>query len=222
MGVEDWRVGATQSSGLRGRAKVQLGSEGRGRLHWRMYSEMPCDQLGVEARTGGRAMTQAAEPREPKYSFRTLPLHGRAEGKAWPSRTLSLPDSHTHSHTHTHMHARTDSFRPTQTHRGACSPVFFPPTPASSLVFLLSPYCRLPIQREGEGQPQPEGGKEETRAKVQSSRESSLCKSKAREGQVRRQALRDPLTHQERERHRLQSHRDTDKERCSDTHAHTH
>ena len=111
VGVEDWRVGATQSSGLRGRAKVQLGSEGRGRLHWRMYSEMPCDQLGVEARTGGRAMTQAAEPREPKYSFRTLPLHGRAEGKAWPSRTLSLPDSHTHSHTHTHacMHAQTHS-----------------------------------------------------------------------------------------------------------------
>ena len=111
VGVEDWRVGATQSSGLRGRAKVQLGSEGRGRLHWRMYSEMPCDQLGVEARTGGRAMTQAAEPREPKYSFRTLPLHGRAEGKAWPSRTLSLPDSHTHSHTHTHacMHVQTHS-----------------------------------------------------------------------------------------------------------------
>lgn len=142
MGVEDWRIGAMQSSGLRGRAKIQSEAEGRGRLRWRMYSEMPCDQLGVEARTGARATTQAAEPREPKYSFRALPLHGRAEGKAWPARTHSLPDSHTHSHTHACMHAHTDSFRHTQTHRGACSPVSFPPTLAASLVFLLSPYCR--------------------------------------------------------------------------------
>ena len=183
---------------------------------------MPCDQLGVEARTGGRATTRAAEPKEPKYSFRTLPLHGRAEGKAWPARTLYLPDSHTHSHTHTYACTHTQTHSDPHTHRGACSPVFFPPTPASSLVFLLSPYCRLPTQREGEGQPQPEGGKEETRAEVQSPRESSFCKSKAREGQVRRQALRDPLTHQETERHRLQSHCDADKERCSDTHVHTH
>lgn len=41
MGVEDWRIGATESSGLRGRAKVQSEAEGRGRLRWRMYSEMP-------------------------------------------------------------------------------------------------------------------------------------------------------------------------------------
>lgn len=137
-------------------------------------------------------------------------------------RGLFICQTATHTHTHTYACTHTQTHSDPHTHRGACSPVFFPPTPASSLVFLLSPYCRLPTQREGEGQPQPEGGKEETRAEVQSPRESSFCKSKAREGQVRRQALRDPLTHQETERHRLQSHCDADKERCSDTHAHTH
>ena len=139
--------------------------------------------MGVEARMGGRATTQAAEPREAKYSFRALPLRGRAEGKAWPARTLSLPDSHTHSCTHTHACTHSYTFRPMQTHRGACSPVSFPPTPASYLVFLLSPYCRLPTRREGEGQPQPEGGKEGTRAEVQSPRESHLfAKAKPERG----------------------------------------
>lgn len=134
--------------------------------------------MGVEARMGGRATTQAAEPREAKYSFRALPLRGRAEGKAWPARTLSLPDSHTHTRMHTliHIQTHTDSQR-------SLFPVSFPPTPASYLVFLLSPYCRLPTHREGEGQPQPEGGKEGTRAEVQSPRESHLfAKAKPERG----------------------------------------
>ena len=88
----------------------------------------------------------------------------------------TLMHTDTRMHTLIHIQTHADSQR-------SLFPCLLPTHPSLLLVFLLSPYCRLSTRREGEGQPQPEGGKEGTRAEVQSPRESHLfAKAKPERG----------------------------------------
>ena len=115
------------------------------------------------------------------------------------------------------MHTQTHSDPHRLTEEPGSLTLSFLPTPASYLLFLFSPYCPLTTHREGEVQPQTKHGEGETKAEVQSPRESYLlAKAKLRVGRVHRQACGDPPTHQETERHC-----DADKHTLTHTETHT-
>lgn len=97
------------------------GGEGRGRLSWRIYPKMLCDQIGGGQKTGRWTITQATEPREPRSRLRALFFCGKAKDKSYDLQDPSLARQmkrwlykhiHTQVYRHTQTHGHTD-----QTHR---------------------------------------------------------------------------------------------------------
>lgn len=108
MGVEDWRIGATQSSGLRGarsapREAREADSTGLSQSHGSLK--------GVGQNEAQGFAQACTEPREPKYSFRALLFIAGLKARLG---LRGLIPCQTATHTHTHTHARTH----TQTHSG--------------------------------------------------------------------------------------------------------